>query len=84
LNVANPNPGLVSNAALDLHSGSVEEADPHEAVNVDSDSASDSESDSDLPSDPDSGTNAKRDQDPDSAKTWPPSIPEPDPKKKPS
>jgi hypothetical protein len=76
LHVANPDPGLVPHAALDLDSGSHSGAD--------SDSASDSESDSDLPSDPDSGTNAKRDQDPDSAKTWPPSIPEPDTKKKPS
>jgi len=68
LNVANPDPGLGPHAPLDLDSGSHSGAD--------SDSASDSESDSDLPSDPD--------PEPVSGKTWPPSIPEPDPKKKPS
>ncbi len=78
LHVANPDPGPVPHAALDLHSASHSDADSA------SDADSDSESDSDLPSDPDSGTNTKRDQDPDSAKTWPPSIPEPDPNKKPS
>jgi hypothetical protein len=64
--------------------GLVEEAGPGEAANLGS--ASHSGADSDSPSD--SQSDSKHDSDPDpepvSAQTWPSSIPEPDPNKKPS
>ncbi len=68
----------------DEDAGLVEEADPDEAVDLDSGSPSGADSDSVSDSELDSKHDSDPDPEPVSAKTWPPSIPEPDPNKKPS
>jgi len=65
-----------------------EDTEEHQDSDLDSDSEADpdieSDSDSDSDTDADSDTDEDPDSHPDSANTWDASLPEPDPKKKPS
>src|SRR6267378_3144244 len=77
-----PLPINVSVPVRDEVADSDEDTEEHQDSDLDSDSEADSDTDTDIDADSDSDEDPG--SDPDSANTWDASIPEPDPKKKPS